>query len=300
MSDVAVVGSVNVDVVVRVPHLPGPGQTLLASGLTRGAGGKGANQAVAAARAGGAATAFVGVVGRDDDGAVLRTALADAGVVTDALSESDEPTGTALICVSDDGENVIVVVGGANAGWQRLSAAQRAAVAAADVVLAQLEVPVDVVLQAAAVRRPAARFVLNAAPARELPAALWAAVDVLVVNEHEARDLADGVPLADALAVLGSRVPALVVTLGAAGCTVVVDGERTDVPGTPVAAVDTTGAGDTFCGVLAARLAAGDDLVEAARWGGAAASLAVQRPGAQAAIPTAAQTRRVRAAGAGR
>ncbi|WNB85874.1 ribokinase [Cellulomonas sp. ATA003] len=296
MSGVVVVGSANLDVVVRVPRIPGPGETLLAGGIARGAGGKGANQAVASARAGGAPTAFVGAVGRDDDGAALRASLTAAGVGVEALGESGEPSGTALISVSDDGENAIVVVGGANASWDRLSDAQRATVAAADVVLAQLEVPLDVVLGAAHARRPGVPFVLNAAPSRDLPPALWAQVDVLVVNEHEARDLAGGASLDDAVAALAARVPAVVVTLGAQGCVVVEGQRRTDVLGTPVRPVDTTGAGDTFCGVLAARLAAGDGLVEAARWGGAAAALAVQRPGAQSAVPTADETRRARAA----
>lgn len=284
---VVVVGSANLDVVARVPRIPGPGETLLATSVSRGGGGKGANQAVAAARAGGAPTWFVGQVGDDADGALLRRSLADAGVALDALGTSTEPTGTALISVSDDGENAIVVVGGANAAFTALADAQRERVEAADVVLAQLEIPVATVLAAARARRPGARFVLNAAPSQPLPDELMSEVDVLVVNEHELADLSDGAPLPEAVAGMSARVPALVVTLGARGSLASEHGVTTEVAAVPVDPVDTTGAGDTFCGVLAARLAAGDDLAEAAKWGSAAAALAVQRPGAQEAVPSA-------------
>ena len=294
MSGVVVVGSANMDVVVRVAHIPGSGETLLASGLSRGGGGKGANQAVAAARAGGAKTSFVGAVGRDDDGAALRASLESAGVRTDVLSSTAEPSGTALISVSDDGENAIVVVGGANAAFGVLSDAQRARVGEADVVLAQLEVPIAVVLSAARARAADALFLLNAAPSASLPDELWEQIDVLIVNEHEVRDLAGGAPLEDAIDGISTRVRSLVVTLGGEGCLVVSGGTRTHVPAMKVHPVDTTGAGDTFCGVLAARLAAEDDLVEAARWGSAAAALSVQRPGAQDGVPTLEETRAAR------
>jgi ribokinase len=306
---VVVVGSANVDLVVDVPRHPAGGETILGGDLRRTPGGKGANQAVAAARAGGADTTFVGALGRDESAELLLASLARAGVRTDTVARVDAPTGTALITVSPDGENAIVVAPGANS-HVLLGAAQLERIAAADVVLAQLEVPLDIVIAAARSRRKGALFVLNAAPSRELPEELWDQVDVLVVNEHEAADLVTGLAgevtpgvgwpilaaaaagavtpdgLADAL--LG-RVPAVVVTLGGKGSLVARRGEPDiRVPAAQVAVVDTTGAGDTYCGVIAAALAGGADLSDAARLAGAAGALAVTRPGAQDAVPDAA------------
>ncbi|HEV6953085.1 MAG TPA: ribokinase [Promicromonospora sp.] len=289
---VVVVGSANVDLVVDVPRHPAGGETILGGDLRRTPGGKGANQAVAAARAGGADTSFVGALGRDESADLLLASLQGAGVRTDTVDRVDAPTGTALITVSPDGENAIVVAPGANSRV-RVGAAQARRVAAADVVLAQLEIPLGTVTAAAVERRQGALFVLNAAPSRELPDALWREVDVLVVNEHEAADLAGaaGTP-EDLAAALLARVPAVVVTLGAEGSLVVRrDTDPVRVPAARVDAVDTTGAGDTYCGVLAAALArlglAG--LADAARLAGAAAALAVTRPGAQDAVPDAAE-----------
>lgn len=292
---VVVVGSANVDLVVDVPRHPGGGETILGGDLRRSPGGKGANQAVAAARAGGADTTFVGALGRDESGELLLASLDRGGVRTDLVERTTAPTGTALITVSPDGENAIVVAPGANS-HVRIGPAQAERIAAADVVLAQLEIPLDVVLAAGAARRPGAVLALNAAPSRDLPDAMWAALDLLIVNEHEARDLAgeaaaptDPVDAAEYLAVtLLSRVPAVVVTLGGAGCLVAQrDSAPVRVPAPRVDAVDTTGAGDTFCGVLAAALAGGSTLVDAARTASFAGALAVTRPGAQDAVPTA-------------
>ncbi|QOR72547.1 ribokinase [Ruania alkalisoli] len=296
MMGVVVVGSANMDVVARVPRIPGPGETLLARSFSRGGGGKGANQAVAAARAGGVETAFVGALGSDGDGQSLRESLTGSGVDMSVVAQSGEPTGTALISVADDGENAIVVVGGANADFTALDARQQQVIGAADVLLAQLEIDADVVLAAAQARREGAVFVLNAAPSQPLSEAMWAQLDVLVVNEHEAADLAVALGAPDreldgAVDLLAGRVGSLVVTLGGEGSLVVEGGERTRVPAVPVTPVDTTGAGDTFVGVLGARLALGDSLVEAARWGSVAAALAVQRPGAQDGVPSAAEVR---------
>ncbi|HEY3712628.1 MAG TPA: ribokinase [Amycolatopsis sp.] len=278
---VVVVGSANVDLVVDVPRPPRGGETILGGRLRRHPGGKGANQAVAAARAGGADTTFLGALGQDEAADLLLASLREAGVRTDLVERVDAPTGTALISVAPDGENAIVVAPGANERL-RLGAAQAERIAAADVVLAQLEIPLEVVTAAAAARRPGALLVLNAAPSRELPDDLWAAIDVLVVNEHEAADLA-GAP-EDLL----KRVPSAVVTLGGAGCLVLErDREPLRVKGIRVDVVDTTGAGDTFCGVLAAVLARGSGLADAARQACAAGALAVTRPGAQAGVPTA-------------
>ncbi|OCI30512.1 ribokinase [Oerskovia enterophila] len=294
---VVVVGSANVDLVVDVPRHPGGGETILGGDLRRSPGGKGANQAVAAARAGGADTSFVGALGRDESGELLLASLDRAGVRTDLVERVEAPTGTALITVSPDGENAIVVAPGANS-HVRIGAAQADRLAAADVVLAQLEIPLDVVLAAAAARRPGAVLALNAAPSRDLPDEMWAALDLLVVNEHEALDLAGGPadpagtaspdPVERLAAVLLERVPAVVVTLGGAGCLVAQRGAApVRVPAPRVDAVDTTGAGDTFCGVLAAALAGGSTLVDAARTASFAGALAVTRPGAQDAVPTA-------------
>ena len=297
---VVVVGSANLDVVARVARIPGPGETVLASGLTRSGGGKGANQAVAAARAGGAEVAFVGAVGDDADGAALRDGMRADGIDVTGLEAAEAPTGTALISVDDDGENAIVVVAGANAARTRLSASQRAIVRGARVLVTQLEVPVTLVRAAAAARGDRVWHVLNAAPSSPLVAdadAILAEVDVLVVNEHELRDIAGTAEFDDAVESLAARLPALVVTLGSRGCLVVVSGERRTVAAHPVRAIDTTGAGDTFCGVFAASLARSGALpgdgallevfAEAARVASAAAALAVQRPGAQDAVPTA-------------
>ncbi|MFJ3408130.1 ribokinase [Promicromonospora sp. NPDC090134] len=292
---VVVVGSANVDLVVDVPRHPAGGETILGGDLRRTPGGKGANQAVAAARAGGADTTFVGALGQDESGELLLASLDGAGVRTDVVERVDAPTGTALITVSPDGENAIVVAPGANS-HVRVGAAQAARIAAADVVLAQLEIPLDTVIAAARERREGALFVLNAAPSRDLPDALWDQLDVLVVNEHEAADLAgpgSGATPEDLAAALLTRVPAVVVTLGAAGSLVARRGAAPAVvPAAEVAAVDTTGAGDTYCGVLAAALAgsgpAVPGLLQAARLAGAAGALAVTRPGAQDAVPDAA------------
>lgn len=295
---VAVVGSINMDVVARVPRIPGPGETLLASGSSRGGGGKGANQVVAAARAGGAPAAFIGAIGDDADGAQLRALLEADAIDVSGLSLSPEQTGVALIAVADDAENAIIVVPGANGALQGLEAHQRELVAAADVVAAQLEIPVPLVVAAAEARSEGALFVLNAAPSAPLADAETAArvlplVDVLIVNEHELTDIAATADREAAIEALASRVPALVVTLGASGSIVVLGSERATVPAFRVDPVDTTGAGDTFCGVLAARLGRGplalDALAEAARAGAAASAIAVTRVGAQAAVPTAAE-----------
>jgi ribokinase len=289
---VVVVGSANVDLVVDVPRHPAGGETILGGDLRRTPGGKGANQAVAAARAGGADTTFVGALGQDGSAELLLTSLAGAGVRTDTVDRVDAPTGTALITVSPDGENAIVVAPGANSRV-RIGAAQAERAAAADVVLAQLEIPLGAVLAAARARRAGALFVLNAAPSRELPEEVWRELDVLVVNEHEAEDLVGGVSSAEPealAAALLERVPAVVITLGAQGSLVAERGvPAVRVPAAEVEAVDTTGAGDTYCGVLAAALArSGTGLVEAARLAGAAGALAVTRPGAQDAVPDAA------------
>jgi ribokinase len=284
VTDVVVVGSANVDVVLPVRRIPRPGETVLASGLSRGPGGKGANQAVAAARAG-AATAFVVSLGDDDGGALLRDALGGAGVDLSLARSIPIPTGTAIITVDESGENAITVAPSANAELV-LDDASTAAVAGAAVVLAQLEIPFDTVAAAA---RAARYMILNAAPAATLDDELLGQVDLLVVNEHEAGVVSglDADPATTGGALL-DRVPAVVVTLGGEGALVLRRGaEPEKVPGFSVQVVDTTAAGDTFCGVLAATLARGADLPAAVRRANAAAALSVQTAGAIASVPTA-------------
>jgi ribokinase len=280
---IAVVGSINLDVVVKVERHPAPGETVLGGDRRELPGGKGANQAVAAARLG-AQVGFVGRVGDDDAGRRLRDGLAAEGVdVAHVVVDPSAPTGMALIAVDRAGENMIVVSPGANA---RVSAADVEAaaelLAGAGVVVAQHEVPEDAV--AAAVAGADGIVVLNPAPARPVAAA----VDVLVPNRGELEALAGrrGDPVALARGLDVAR--AVVVTLGAEGA-VVIEGDRvTRIAAPTVEAVDTTGAGDAFCGALAQALDAGADLVDAARWAVRAAAASVTKPGAQGGLPRAA------------
>ena len=286
MADVVVLGSANADLVLEMARAPVPGETVLADVAHRLPGGKGANQAVAAARAG-AATAFLGAVGTDEDAAMVCGALVCAGVDCGLVRTAAAPTGVAVVMVGSDGQNSIVVAPGANATITNLTGSEQAAVAGARVLLCQLEIPVDAVLAAVGL---GPTLVLNAAPAQPLPDALWAAVDVLVVNEHEAVTLTGAADVESALAALRARVGQVVITLGAAGVFYAAGGvapQRVSAP--TVEAIDTTGAGDAFCGVLAAGLAAGQDLDAAVRRAVVAGSLAVRRRGAIASMPTAAE-----------
>ena len=273
--EVTVLGSANLDEVLQVLRLPVPGETVLAVSRRQHPGGKGLNQAVAAARAD-ARTAFVGALGRGPDAEVLLAALSEADVDTTAVARLDGPSGTAFIVVQRSGENSIVVDPGANAGLTTLSAAGRAAVTGARVLLAQLEVPLEVVQEAAAVARASGTLVLlNASPARPVDD-LLPLVDVLLVNETEVAALG--------AAAAGREV---VVTRGAAGAVHVGrDGRTSHVPGLPAEVVDTTGAGDTFAGVLAASLAQGRTMPDALRRAVAAGALAVEGHGAVPSIPT--------------
>jgi ribokinase len=278
VADVVVVGSANVDLVLPVQRIPRPGETVLASGLTRGPGGKGANQAVASARAG-ASTAFVAALGADDGGALLREAL--DGVDLSLVRTVDEPTGTAIITVDADGENAITVAPSANATLS-LTPQARTALGEAKIVLSQLEIPFGTVQAAAEASR---YFILNAAPAAELSDELLGHVDLLVVNETEAEAVAGA-----KLSALLDRVPAAVVTLGAEGAVILTrSADEVRVPAVQVEVVDTTAAGDTFCGVLAATLAAtsttASDLTNAVRRATVAASLSVQTAGAIPSVP---------------
>jgi ribokinase len=287
---VVVLGSANLDLVYRLGSFPKPGETILAEGSERHRGGKGNNQAVAAARAG-AVTTFIAAVGRDESAELIIAGLTEAGI-RPLLRRTDGPTGTAVIMVDGSGENAIMVDAGANADLRDLTRAELDAVAAGDLLLAQLEVPTDTVRAAAEHAHHAGTLVvLNAAPMTPLPDGLTDAVDLLVVNQTEAEQLAgpDHRGLLD-------LVPAAIVTLGGEGAWLAVRGqEPRTVPGRVVPVVDTTGAGDSFCGALAAQLDRArarspinlDQLESAARYATAAAALAVGRPGATASIPTA-------------
>lgn len=291
LSGVVVVGSANLDEVVSIPHHPAAGETVLGGTLTRSPGGKGANQAVASARAGGMPTSFIGAVGEDQAGEILLSSLQDAGVRTHLVQRVPGASGIALITVSPDGENAIVVAPGANE-HVRIDRAEREEIGRAGAVLAQLEIPIQRIVQAAQARSAGSIMILNAAPSAPLPAELWNRLDVLIVNEHEALDLVHGAGrVEDAAKQLGERVAGVIVTLASDGCIVLDRASGTTITtrlsGIRVDAVDTTGAGDAFCGVVAARMADGASLTDAALIGAAAGALTVTRSGAQDAVPTA-------------
>lgn len=291
---VLVFGSLNLDTTFEVGHLPAPGETVPATGRRDGHGGKGANQAVAARRLG-ASVAMAGAVGPDAAGAALRDALAAEGIDVEGVRTDAAPTGQALIAVDASGENTIIVSAGANGSLTGHDADDAAATLhAGDVLVLQLESPVPAVAAVArAARDRSATVLLNAAPPDPCTPDLVALADVLVCNATEIA--AVGVllglpPDADRAACVAASLAAgagrVVVTLGRDGATVTDAAGTVSVAAYPVPAVDTVGAGDCFVGALAAALAAGEDLAPAARRASAAAALAVQRPGAQEAMPT--------------
>jgi len=289
--DLLVVGSANADLVVAVERRPAAGETVLGSDLAVHPGGKGANQAVAAARLG-ARTALLARVGDDAHGRLLLDSQHDAGVETAGVLVGGAPTGVALITVDPSGDNSIVVAPGANG---RLAPQDVRATAgllrASRVVSAQLEIPLETVVEVVRNLPSGTRFVLNPSPPRPLPAEVLAACDPLIVNEHEARVIAggalDGSPedWAKALLALGPR--SVVVTLGAEGALVATGETMTRVPSVKVDAVDTTGAGDAFTAALAWQLGTGAAPDQAAAYAARVGAIAVTRPGAQESYPTA-------------
>ncbi|MGW5100301.1 ribokinase [Streptomyces sp. NPDC004100] len=288
--DLLVVGSANADLVVAVERRPGAGETVLGGDLAVHPGGKGANQAVAAARLG-ARTALLARVGDDGHGRLLLDSLRSAQVATAGVLTGGAPTGVALITVDPSGDNSIVVSPGANA---RLTPEDvRAAeplLRAARVVSAQLEIPPETVTEVVRRLPEGTRFVLNPSPPRPLAPEVLAACDPLVVNEHEARVLLDGStedPAAQARALLALGPRSVVVTLGAEGALVCDESGVRLVAPVRVSAVDTTGAGDAFTAALAWRLGAGAPLAEAAAHAARVGAVAVTRRGAQESYPTA-------------
>ncbi|QHT57331.1 ribokinase [Cellulomonas sp. H30R-01] len=291
--DVVVVGSVNADLVLQVDRHPRPGETLLGRDAVTLPGGKGANQAVAAARLG-ASVALVGAVGTDPDAAVALSLLTSAGVDLTHVATVDGLTGLAVVTLADDGENTIVVVPGANAAVTPAAVdAARDVVAGGRVCVLQAEIPLDAVGRAAHVaHRAGVRVLLNVAPATTLPDDVVRLADPLVVNEHEAtlllgRPITAGAEGArGAAAELAARGPgSVVVTLGTSGVVGHEAGASWSWPAVRVDAVDTTGAGDAFVGALAARLAAGDALRDAAAFATRVAAASVTRLGAQPSYP---------------
>lgn len=289
MNHVAVIGSANVDLVVEVARRPEAGETLSGSDLRTFAGGKGANQAAAAARSG-ARTSFFACVGADDHGVALRAQLSSAGVDVSRVRSVDRPTGTALVLVTPDGENSIVVSPGANHALDVAAATARIDEwSGADMLVLNLETPLRTVEHVVAIAgERGIRMLLNAAPAALLDTRTLAVCDPLVVNEHEARTL-----LSDphsAFADLARRfleqgVRSVVITLGAAGA-LFGDGDGIEVvPAFAVPVVDPTGAGDAFVGALACELTRGAVLRDAVRFATAFAAVSVQSLGAQSSYP---------------
>ncbi|MFF4757000.1 ribokinase [Streptomyces sp. NPDC001292] len=292
--DLLVVGSANADLVIGVERRPAAGETVLGSDLSVHPGGKGANQAAAAARLG-ARTALLARVGDDAHGRLLLDSQRAAGVDLAGVLVGGAPTGVALITVDPSGDNSIVVSPGANG---RLTPedvrAAGALLRASRVVSAQLEIPLETVVEVVRNLTAGSRFVLNPSPPRPLPQELLKACDPLIVNEHEARVILGGSEAGDTpeswardLLALGPR--SVVITLGGEGALVASADGVARVPSVKVDAVDTTGAGDAFTAALAWRLGAGASLEEAAAYASRVGALAVTRRGAQESYPTAAE-----------
>jgi ribokinase len=290
---ITVVGSLNMDLIVRTPRIPSPGETIIGSGFHTAPGGKGANQAVAAARLG-ARVSMVGRVGKDEFAATLLENLTLANVNTQFIIQDPEaPTGVALIEVDDSGENSIVVASGANMRVTSLDVdAAQEAISAADLLLLQLGIPLKTVLQAAVLaKRKNVTVILNPAPARKLTSELLNLVDILIPNETETAMLT-GLPVgsqseirAAASSLLTSGVKTVILTLGENGALLTQEGKSDIFPTFQVSPVDTTAAGDAFVGGFAVALAEGKSMTEAIRWGNAAGALATTGLGAQPSLP---------------
>jgi len=281
---ILVAGSANLDFVVRADHIPSPGETVLGRDFQTFPGGKGANQAVACSRAGGAATTMLLALGNDAFAKPLEDSLQGAGV-TLLTQRAAQPTGTAFICLAANGENAITVAPGANGSLRPEHLPDLAGITH---LLLQLEIPLDAVTAyAKAAKSAGVTVLLNAAPARALPPELLDAVDILIFNEGELAVVANhGGSIADCLRQL--KVPTVVVTLGARGCVARHMDTLFLQASFAIEPVDTTGAGDTFCGGLCAALSQGKSMDAALRYASAAGALACTQLGAQSSVPTAA------------
>ena len=288
-ASILIAGSANLDFVVRASHVPGPGETVLGRDFANFPGGKGANQAVAAARAGGATTQMLLGLGQDAAAQMLEASLDAAGVEMHIVRSTTLASGVAFICLSNTAENAITVAPGANAS---LAPEHLPSLDGISHLLVQLETPLPTITAyAKAAHAAGVRVVLNAAPAQALTAELLGMLDMLIVNEGELAMIAghavgDG-SITDALRRV--PVPMVVVTLGSRGACARVGEQFHLQPSFPVEALDTTGAGDTFCGVLVASLNRGHALPQALRRASAAGALCCTRLGAQSSIPTAAE-----------
>jgi ribokinase len=281
---IVVAGSANMDLVGLAARLPRPGETVLGDDFMMTPGGKGANQAIAAARAGGETT-FLGAIGSDAFGVTINARLTASGVDISQVRTSYGSSGVAVIMVDRAGENSILVSPGANSSFVELTDAETAAIAAGDVLVCQQEIPPETVLAAAtAARASGTRVILNAAPARALSASLLEVIDLLVVNEGEAEAITGSTsPDMDALLAV---VPRVVLTLGGAGAWYADrEGRSERVPAFAVEVVDTTAAGDAFTGALAVGWGEGRDLVDAMRWACAAGAACVRTVGAFPSLP---------------
>jgi ribokinase len=285
---IVIAGSANIDLVGLASRLPLPGETVLGDDFMMTPGGKGANQAIAAARAGGRTT-FLGAIGSDAFGVTINARLTAAGVDASHVRTSYGTSGVAVIMVDRAGENSILVAPGANSSFTGLTEAEHRAIADADVLVCQLEIPVETVTEAMrAARAAGTRTILNAAPARPLPAELLENVDLLVVNETEASTISGRTEI-DMPALL-ALVPRVVLTLSGAGSRYADrDGADTHVPAFPVEVADTTAAGDAFTGAIAVAWGEGRPLVEAVGWANAAGAACVRKVGASNALPTRAE-----------
>ncbi|AVT34809.1 MULTISPECIES: ribokinase [unclassified Plantactinospora] len=281
---VVVMGSANMDLVVTTGALPKPGETVFGTDFVMVAGGKGANQAIAATRAG-ADGALLGAIGSDSFGVTLKARISAAGVDTERVRVVYGASGVAVVTVDAEGENTIVVTPAANSAFVGLTESELTAVREADVLVAQLEIPVGTVTEAArAARSAGTRVVLNAAPAQPVPVELLDAVDLLVVNEAEARAIT-GCGQENPAALL-DVVPRAVLTLGRHGAWYGDrDGTAVHVPAVKVDLVDSTAAGDAFTGALAVAWGEGRELVDAVRWASAAGAACARRLGASVALP---------------
>jgi ribokinase len=294
---ITVFGSINVDLVTRVARIPGPGETVRGSDYALIPGGKGANQALAARRAG-AHVRLAGAIGSDGMAAIALRELETSGVDLSTVTRVPGPTGLAVITVDEKGENTIVVSPGANAHANARSIPP-GSIGTGDTLLLQMEVPFAESFAAAETARAAgARVILSVAPYAALPSEKVAPFDMLIVNEHEAADLARHLGVfakgADATATaLARRLgKTIIATLGAEGAVAATAEGLVRVPALPVDVVDTTGAGDTFCGVLAAFLDEGADMPAAMRMAAIAGSLACTKEGAQPSFPMRAEIER--------